>query len=76
MKGVLLVGALFSIGIELLQLLTGLLASMTFRIADINDLLFNTLGAGIGYLLFLGLDYIACKFTPNLKKSAMRSKTQ
>jgi glycopeptide antibiotics resistance protein len=27
---------------------------MTFRIADINDVLFNTAGAAIGYMLFVG----------------------
>ena len=41
-------GALFSVAIELAQLLTGYLAGMTFRIADVNDVLFNTLGAALG----------------------------
>lgn len=53
MRGVIVAGALFSVTIELLQLLTGLMAHMTFRTADINDLLFNTLGTAIGYLLFI-----------------------
>lgn len=47
------IGALFSICIELLQLLTGLAAHITFRVADINDVLFNTSGVVMGYLLFL-----------------------
>lgn len=46
-------GALFSLFIELAQLLTGLFAKTTFRVADINDLLFNTAGAAIGYGLFM-----------------------
>ncbi|HWC57753.1 MAG TPA: VanZ family protein [Candidatus Paceibacterota bacterium] len=54
LKKVVIAGALFSIGIELLQLVTGLVAHMTFRVADINDVLFNTLGVIIGYVLFVG----------------------
>jgi glycopeptide antibiotics resistance protein len=50
---VILTGAIVSMSIELLQLLTGYLAGTTFRIADINDLIFNTTGTAIGYALFL-----------------------
>jgi glycopeptide antibiotics resistance protein len=52
MKKVIILAALFSLAIELAQLMTGLLAKMTFRVADINDVIFNTLGAMIGYVLF------------------------
>lgn len=52
-KMIVIIAALFSIGIEFLQLITGLLAHITFRIADINDVIFNTLGAAIGCILFL-----------------------
>lgn len=54
MKGVVLAGALFSIGIELSQLATGAFAGATFRVADINDVIFNTTGTAIGYILFAG----------------------
>ena len=54
MKKVVVMGALLSIFIELLQLLTGFVAKITFRIADINDVIFNTLGVAIGYMLFVG----------------------
>src|SRR6185295_10357703 len=53
MKKVIIIGALFSFSIELLQLITGLLAQITFRVADINDLIFNTIGVAIGYILFI-----------------------
>jgi glycopeptide antibiotics resistance protein len=53
MRKVVITGALFSITIELLQLLTGVLAHESFRTADINDVIFNTTGAAIGYLLFI-----------------------
>lgn len=53
-KKIVVYGALFSVGIELMQLVTGLLAKITFRIADINDVIFNTVGAAIGYILFVG----------------------
>ncbi|MBI2120920.1 MAG: VanZ family protein [Parcubacteria group bacterium] len=52
MKRVVVAGLLVSIVIELLQLVTGFMANTTFRVADINDLIFNTVGVAIGYLLF------------------------
>ncbi|HET7768729.1 MAG TPA: VanZ family protein [Chloroflexota bacterium] len=51
-KQVIAGGALLSVAIELAQLLTGYLAHMTFRIADVNDVIFNTIGAAIGYWAF------------------------
>ena len=54
MKKIVVIGALFSISIELMQLITGFMAKTTFRIADINDVIFNTVGAAIGYILFFG----------------------
>ncbi len=47
-----LLGGVFSFAIEMIQLVSGLLANTTFRIADINDLIFNTIGAMVGYGLF------------------------
>ncbi len=58
-KKVVLAGMLFIIGIELLQFVTGLIAGMTFRVADINDVIFNTIGATIGYLIFAGLMHLS-----------------
>ena len=55
MKQVVIIGALSSISIELLQFITGLLGGMTFRVADINDVIFNTLGVAVGYAAFAGL---------------------
>ena len=57
-RRIVLTGVLFSVAIELLQLLTGLAAGMTFRIADINDVIFNSIGAAMGYLLFIGFMHI------------------
>src|SRR5262245_17565628 len=54
MKKIVVIGALFSIVIEILQLVTGLMAGITFRVADINDVIFNTVGVAIGYMLFVG----------------------
>jgi glycopeptide antibiotics resistance protein len=53
-RRIVVVGALFSIAIEVVQLITGLVARVTFRIADINDVIFNTVGVAIGYVLFIG----------------------
>ena len=51
-RQVIAAGALMSVAIELLQLLTGQLAHMTFRIADVNDVIFNVMGAAAGYGAF------------------------
>ncbi len=53
MKKVIVIGVLFSITIELLQLVTGFIARVAFRIADVNDVIFNSIGVSIGYLLFV-----------------------
>jgi glycopeptide antibiotics resistance protein len=58
MKKIVLIGVLFSIGIEFMQLITGLIAKITFRVADVNDVIFNTVGVAIGYLLFIGFVYV------------------
>jgi glycopeptide antibiotics resistance protein len=63
------IGALFSAGIEFLQLLTGLMTKINFRIADINDVIFNTLGVAIGYLLFIGFVRLYCRSSHNWKIS-------
>ncbi len=52
-KRVVIAGLLLSIVIEFLQLVTGFTANMTFRVADINDLIFNTIGVAVGYILFV-----------------------
>lgn len=54
MRKVVLIGMLFSVGIESLQLISGRIGNITFRIADINDVIFNTLGVALGYMLFVG----------------------
>jgi glycopeptide antibiotics resistance protein len=52
MKKTVVIGAIFSFFIELLQLLTGFMAEVTFRVSDINDVIFNSFGAAIGYMFF------------------------
>lgn len=58
MKKIVIIGALLSISIELLQLITGLIAKTAFRIADINDVICNIVGVIVGYLLFVWLAYL------------------
>jgi glycopeptide antibiotics resistance protein len=70
MKKIVVIGALFSIGIECLQLITGFLAKITFRIADINDVIFNTLGVAIGYILFVGFVRIYRHISRNWEMAA------
>ena len=41
-----------SLGVELIQLCIHLLTGIPNRVADVNDLLLNTLGGMIGYLVY------------------------
>ena len=70
MKKIVVMGALFSIVIEFLQLVTGFIAKITFRIADINDVVFNTVGVAIGYILFVGFVRIYRHISHNWEISA------
>lgn len=70
MKKIVVIGAVFSIVIEFLQLVTGFLAKITFRIADINDVIFNTVGVAIGYILFVGFVRIYRHISHNWEISA------
>jgi glycopeptide antibiotics resistance protein len=69
MKKVVIAGLLFSIVIELLQLITGFMANTTFRVADINDLIWNTLGVAIGYIVFVGFMRSCRRLFSNWKAS-------
>jgi glycopeptide antibiotics resistance protein len=68
-KKVVIAGLLLSIAIELLQLITGFMANTTFRVADINDLIFNTTGVAIGYILFAQFILTFRRISRNLKIS-------
>jgi glycopeptide antibiotics resistance protein len=70
MKRIVVIGALFSLGIEFTQLITGFMARITFRIADINDVIFNTAGVAIGYILFVGFVRMSRHISHNWKVSA------
>ncbi|MBL8077312.1 MAG: VanZ family protein [Anaerolineales bacterium] len=70
MKKVVVISAVFSIVIEFSQFITGFMAKITFRIADINDVIFNTVGAAIGYILFVGFLHIFRNISLNKKISA------
>jgi glycopeptide antibiotics resistance protein len=70
MKKIVVIGMLFSIVIEFLQLITGFMSKITFRIADINDVIFNTIGVAIGYILFVGFVRIYRHLSPNWEISA------
>jgi glycopeptide antibiotics resistance protein len=58
MRQVIFGGMITSIMLELLQMITALWAGFTFRIVDINDVIFNTFGVAIGYMLFIWFMYI------------------
>jgi glycopeptide antibiotics resistance protein len=52
--GTVVAGVLISVVIEVFQLVTGLIGGVTFRIADVNDVIFNATGVVLGYGLFVG----------------------
>ena len=70
MKKTVVIGALFSLLIEFSQFITGYMAKITFRVADINDAIFNTAGATIGYILFVGFMHIFRRISRNREISA------
>ena len=70
MKKIVVIGAVFSIVIEFLQLITGFMAKITFRIADVNDVIFNTVGVAFGYTLFVGFVRIYRHISHNWEISA------
>ncbi len=70
MKKVVLLGALFSILIECMQFISGYLAHITFRVVDVNDVIFNTLGTAVGFLVFLGFAYLYRRLSSHRELSA------
>lgn len=66
LKKILLSALIFSLSIELLQLVPHLLFEGHNRIIDVNDVIFNTLGGLIGYLFFklfaLLFNFVSSKF--------------
>ncbi len=68
-KGVVVLGILFSILIEFIQYITGLLSVTTFRITDVNDLIFNTVGVVTGYVLFVIFIHILWYVFPDIRNS-------
>lgn len=66
-KRVVTVGFFFSVAVEFLQLVTGFMADTTFRVADINDLIFNTAGVAIGYMVFVIFIRLYRRIFPNWK---------
>jgi glycopeptide antibiotics resistance protein len=62
-------GLLFSIAIEASQLITGFMADTTFRVADINDLIFNTVGVALGYALFVAFAHGYRRVLPHAQAS-------
>jgi len=68
-------GALVSVAIELLQLVTGVLGGITFRIADVNDVIFNATGAGLGYLVFAAVAAPGRPLHP-LRRRAMAARSR
>jgi glycopeptide antibiotics resistance protein len=63
--GVLVTAFLVSAVIEFLQLIT------SFRSADVDDILLNTLGAGVGFVLFRMLTFISKRSMPSSGTSAI-----
>ena len=69
MKNIVIIGAVTSVCIEILQFATGIIAGVTFRVADSNDVLFNTLGVLLGYSMFVHVVRIIYNLSHNLRWS-------
>lgn len=54
-KKTIIVGFILSLVVESSQLLVNMLIGYNFRTFDVNDLIFNTIGALIGYLILFGI---------------------
>jgi glycopeptide antibiotics resistance protein len=71
-KKTVIAGLFLSITIELLQFITGFMANTTFRVADANDVIFNTIGVAIGYILFVMFLRVYCHIFHNWKNAILR----
>jgi glycopeptide antibiotics resistance protein len=63
-RGVVIAGCATSLLLEFFQFIIALMAGFTFRVVDINDVIFNTFGVIIGYMIFVGFVRI-CRFAVN-----------
>lgn len=63
-RGVVIAGCATSLFLEFLQFIIALTAGFTFRVIDINDVIFNTFGVLIGYTIFIGFARL-CYFAAN-----------
>lgn len=61
-KKIIIVGFILSLVVESSQLLVNMLIGYNFRTFDVNDLIFNTIGALIGYLKLFGIISLLKKF--------------
>ncbi|KQL41873.1 hypothetical protein AN960_01005 [Bacillus sp. FJAT-25509] len=68
-KKIVLSGLLIGVTIESLQGIIGLLNGFTFRVVDINDVLFNFTGTLIGYSIFKLFSYL---FKLSIKKANVK----
>lgn len=66
-KQTILAGVLTSVGIELLQLMIGMITKVNFRVPDVNDIIFNGLGTIVGIGLSLVWNSMAKKVFSNWK---------
>ncbi|SFC91687.1 VanZ like family protein [Bacillus sp. OV322] len=62
LKSILLLGVLMSIGIEFLQFFELLVSSEMGRTVDIDDVICNTAGAILGYILYQLITAVANKY--------------
>jgi glycopeptide antibiotics resistance protein len=57
-------GFLLSVAIETVQLAISVAVGFTYRIADVDDVIVNTLGAVLGFGIFAGADAVRGWFEP------------
>ncbi len=60
---------IFPLLIEGMQLLLGMIAGTYYRMCDIDDVILNTLGAAVGYIIYIVFSFICSGYYSSSEKS-------
>jgi glycopeptide antibiotics resistance protein len=66
-RGILITLAACGLGIELMQLALSVLVKLSYRVVDISDVILNSAGFLMGYVLFLLFSYLFRRFKPGTR---------
>ncbi|WP_282156325.1 VanZ family protein [Cytobacillus gottheilii] len=69
LRSLIVFGLIFSLIIELIQLTISMVIGYAYRVIDINDILANTMGAVVGYLIFIVFSKVVISTLRNFNTS-------